>query len=215
MGRIFSPVLTILFLSLFLQMPATASETETRLRDALRQAITQNRALEDSQAKLQARLAEVEKQNEALQAQPRGPDKEAVERMEAECNQRLTEQNEALARAGETLDKWKAAYEEAAGVARAKEAERAQLAARLEGLSQQATACEAKNAELFRVGNEILDRYAAVGVADVLSAKEPFLGFKRVELQNLVQDYQDKILDQKVQNPATSFQSSSSQGGTP
>jgi chromosome segregation ATPase len=200
----------------------TQSDMETQLRTALRSATTQLRQLQDDQATMQARQAEMGKQNEALRqqvetltqqlaAQPAGaakavkaePDRAGLEQAVAEFNRKLSTQNEALRQMNETLDKWKAAYNEAATVARAKEAERAQLAAKTDGLTQQATSCEAKNAELFKIGSEILDRYAHIGVGDALGAREPFIGFERVKLQNVVQDYNGQLLDQAVEQKAT------------
>jgi hypothetical protein len=55
-----------------------------------------------------------------------------------------------------------------------------------------------KNFELFKLGNEILKRYEKFGLGDALAAREPFTGITRVKLQNLVQDYQDKLADQRV-----------------
>lgn len=186
---------------------AADSDTETRLRDALRQAITQQRALEDSQAALQARQSELEKERDALRqqvdtlqkgAQSHGPDKAEGERMAAEFNRRLAAENDQAVHLNETLEKWKAAYNQAAEVARAKEAERAKLAAALEGLDKRATTCEAKNAQLFKVGNEILDHLKDIDVTEAVAAHEPFVGTKRVELQNLAQDEMDKLLDQRA-----------------
>jgi predicted RNase H-like nuclease (RuvC/YqgF family) len=191
---------------------AADADTETRLRDALRNAITQSRGLEDERAGLQAKLAQSEKEKDMLRQQVEALTKQVGEaakspapaqtaqfdRVVAELNRRLAAQNKTIGNLGTNLEKWKASYNEAAGVARAKEAERAQLAAKADGLAKQATACEAKNGDLFKIGNEILDRYAAMGFGDVLAAREPFIGFKRVELQNMVQDYQNKLRDQKV-----------------
>ncbi|MDY0242301.1 MAG: hypothetical protein RBR34_08995 [Rhodospirillaceae bacterium] len=198
-GRARKGFLALLAVALFAAAPAHADEaTETRLRDALRQAITQSRALEDSQAQLQAKLAEAEKQIEALRAQPvkAKPDAAILDAMEAEFNRRLAEQHATIARADETLTKWKGAYQEAASAAQAKEAERAQLAAQLGGFSQRAQSCEAKNAALFDAANEILGKLKNISVADAMAAHEPFVGMKKVELQNLAQDAEDKILDQ-------------------
>jgi hypothetical protein len=57
---------------------------------------------------------------------------------------------------------------------------------------------ETKNAELFKIGNEILNRYEKYSLGEALLAKEPFTGITRVKLETLVQDYQDKISDQKT-----------------
>lgn len=193
---------------------------EARLRDALRGATVQVRSLEDQLAQLQAQQAEASKQNELLQGQvdsltkqlaaaPSGdsavPQKANAERATAayeqavaDFNRKLSDQNNTIGQLSETVDKWKAAYEEAVSVARNKEGERAQLAARVQGVSKQATDCEAKNTALVKVADEILDRYEHISVGEVLAAREPFVGTKRVELENIAQDYHDKILDQKA-----------------
>jgi chromosome segregation ATPase len=198
------PLITLaILIALPLRMVHADADTETRLRDALRNAITQQRAAEDERAALLAKQSESDKQIEALRAQvdeltkagetakKSGPEMD-------ELNHRLSAQTEQLEVLNQTLEKWKAAYNEAASVARAKEGERAKLATDVEGLTQRATNCETKNAELFKVGNEILGRYANVSFGDVIAGREPFIGIKRVELQNLVQDYQGKLLDQKA-----------------
>lgn len=193
---------------------AVAQEsTEERLREALRSATIQQRALEDERTRLQAQNAEYERLIQALQAEVAArPDPAAVAAMEVDFNSRLETKTEAISQLGghldqlrgnlgqlsENLENWKAAYEEAANIARTTEAARAQLEAQNVVLTERATSCEVKNAELFNVGNEILDRYSGVSLADTLAIREPFVGFKRVELQNLVQDYQDKLLDQRV-----------------
>lgn len=184
---------------------AQSSDTEARLREALRASTAQVRALEDERAMLQARMAEADRERESLRQQlaalqqQEKPAKPAVdEEALADFQQRLDQQNAALGQMGAALNKWRSAYEEAANVARAKEAERAQLAARVPEMTARLSTCETKNVELYKVGNEILTHYAEMDIGDVMAAREPFLGFKRVELQNLVQDYQDKLLDQKV-----------------
>ena len=208
MRRSLSPIAVSLAVSAFFAGAAGAAEdTEARLRDALRQAITQQRSMEDELVRLRAKAAEDDKIIGTLKAQvagggkptqPTSPDKAILERMEAEFNRRLAAQNDAIARAAETLDKWKAAYQDAATVARTKEAERAQLAGQTAGLTQRAESCEAKNAALFKVGNDILDRLKNISVAEAMAAHEPFVGTKRVELQNLTQDDEDKLREQKV-----------------
>jgi len=60
--------------------------------------------------------------------------------------------------------------------------------------------CIANNQALRDVGHELLQRYANKTVADVLAQNEPFLQFQRVKLENLLQDYQEK-LDQKAVQP--------------
>jgi hypothetical protein len=72
---------------------------------------------------------------------------------------------------------------------------------------------ETKNLELFKTGNEILDRYEKFSLGDALGAKEPFIGITRVKLQEFVQDYKDKLTAQKVaigQAPTVAMQAPNS-----
>ena len=183
---------------------AADSDTDNRLREALRNAIMQQRSLEDERAVLQAKQSQIEKENETLRAQLTEAQKGAAGQKGAsaqevsELQRRIAAQDETIGQLNTALDKWRSGYNEALTVAKTKEAERAKLATDVDGLTQRATGCETKNAELFSIGNEILGRLEKVSLGDVLGAREPFIGFKRVELQNLVQDEQDKLLDQKV-----------------
>ena len=50
-----------------------------------------------------------------------------------------------------------------------------------------------RNAELFKLGGEILDRYGRKDFFDLVGGSEPFVQSSRVRLENLVQDYEDKL----------------------
>ena len=76
---------------------------------------------------------------------------------------------------------------------------------------------ELKNLELYKTGREILTRYEKFGLGDAIGAKEPFVGLSRVKLENLVQDYKSKLLNQTVisgQPPALPHPAPSSATGT-
>lgn len=53
--------------------------------------------------------------------------------------------------------------------------------------------CEQKNLTLYEVNLELLDRYDKKGVLDSLLQVEPVTGLSQVEMENLVQEYRDKI----------------------
>jgi hypothetical protein len=50
-----------------------------------------------------------------------------------------------------------------------------------------------RNAELLLLGREILDRYRRKDFGAVLAGAEPFTQLTRVKLENLAQDYEDKL----------------------
>jgi len=109
---------------------------------------------------------------------------------------------------------WTTGYDQYVQLANKTEAERAKAAAQVILLQRVVADRETKNLELYKTGNEILDRYAKFSLGDALEAKEPFVGITRVKLQEFVQDYKDKLADQKItigQAPAVADQGS----GTP
>ncbi|PDT74633.1 hypothetical protein [Bradyrhizobium sp. C9] len=172
------------------------SETD-RLRDALRSATAQTRALEDQRTALQAKVADADREKAAakkevddLKAQLKKADKEHRDAVD-EFNQRLAERDE-------TLEKWKSAYEEAATVARTKDAERAKFEGEATAYKASTKSCIAKNTQLIKAGKEMVQRYKDLTIGEIVVSREPMIQQRRVEIQNQLQESQDKFLDQKV-----------------
>ncbi|MCA6116441.1 hypothetical protein J6524_16260 [Bradyrhizobium sp. WSM 1738] len=168
-----------------------------RLREALRSATIQARQLEDQRAASQAKLAEAEKEKAALKAQIDAA-KAETRKLEKQHREAVEEFNQRLTERDETLEKWKGAYEEAANVARAKDAERAKFESEATAYKASTKSCQAKNVQLVNEGKEILNRYKKLTLGGALVATEPLTGIGRVDAQNFVQDYNDKLLDQKA-----------------
>lgn len=83
---------------------------------------------------------------------------------------------------------------QAAGLAlEASSARETRLTQAAQGLSTQLQRCGTDNAALADVGLDILQRYENKGMAEVLSANEPFVQTGRVKLENLKADYQRRI----------------------
>lgn len=68
----------------------------------------------------------------------------------------------------------------------------------LKQLNQRYDKCAENNAALYVIGEELIRRYEGKGVMSTLLQKEPFTQIKKVELEQLVQDYRDRIDQQKV-----------------
>jgi chromosome segregation ATPase len=176
---------------------ARADAETDRLREALRSATMQARQLEDQRAASQAKLADAEKEKGALKAQIDAAKAEA-RRLEKQHREAVDEFNQRLTERDETLEKWKAAYEEAANVARAKDAERAKFEGEATAYKASTKSCQAKNVQLISEGKEILNRYKKLTLGGALVATEPLTGLGRTDAQNFLQDYTDKLLDQKA-----------------
>lgn len=61
--------------------------------------------------------------------------------------------------------------------------------------------CEGKNLKLYQTGRELMTRFEQKTCGEILAQKEPFTGLKRVEVENLLEEYRDKLDDQKLIKP--------------
>lgn len=69
------------------------------------------------------------------------------------------------------------------------------LQARLDTQKQNFKLCYANNRKLHDLNLELVELYENKGVVDALRQREPITGLKRVEVENLVQDYRYKLED--------------------
>ena len=211
--------ITILLLGGFLTSSghaAEAADPTQKLREQLRSVMLQLRTAQTEAANAQtaqaaadkkatdltAKIAELEKRNATLVKQS-STDKAIADESIATLNGKLAEREKRIAQYTEALAKWKAGYETAATLARTKEDERAKLAAEIIGHQRTIADRERKNIALFNTANEILNRYEGYALGKALAAREPFIGTTRVKVENLVQGYKDKILDNRISAPAS------------
>jgi len=61
--------------------------------------------------------------------------------------------------------------------------------------------CERRNLALYEVGRSLMDRFEHKTCGETLAQKEPFTGLKKVETENLLEEYRDKLDDQKLIKP--------------
>lgn len=212
-------LLTCIVLVLVLLLPPSAARaddaaqatTESRLRDALRSTMQQLQDAQGQVATLQAAQAQSDKDNadlkakvDALNAQiaaltkQNADDKAASDKAVADLKSQNADLTTQIAKLNDALAAWEKDDKQYVQLAKDKEAARAQLAVQVILLQRVVDDRETKNLALFNLGNEILTRYEKFGLGDALGAKEPFTGLARVKLQELVQDYKDKISDQRV-----------------
>jgi hypothetical protein len=203
-----STIITIFFGVLAFAAPVRAQDqaanAATKLREMLRATMLQLRAAETEKATLQAAQTEAAAKEKALTEQVEAltrqsaADKDASDKAISDLKAKVADQEQEIVQLKGALEKWKEGYAKAADIANAKEAERAKLAGQVILLDRKVADRETKNVELFRIGNEILRRYERFGLGDALLSREPFVGITRVKLENQVQEYQDKLLDQRI-----------------
>jgi chromosome segregation ATPase len=165
--------------------PAAAQDDETaRLRMQLRTVTMQLRQAQDDQAAIQAQKISAEME--------RDQDKKQLAAAQAEVA-RLRRDSGRAGAAEADLAKVKDALNQATAQAQQDKTERDKIQAAAVTTQSVLTTCEAQNTKLLAVANEILAAYENFDAIDSIGAIEPFTKLKRVELQNLAQDYRDRV----------------------
>ena len=174
-------------LGLLAAVPACAQSLEDRLRDQLRSTLNELHELQDQQASLQAQKTAAEQERDALKAQ--------LAKTQAQLAH-AGESAEAKARAqalSAEMAQYKAAADQANGTAQQAQSDRGKLQASLADAQKKLGVCADKNTKLLKVGNDILDAYQQFDLGEAIAANEPFISIHRVELENMAQDFDDRL----------------------
>lgn len=214
MKSLFRPwLLRSVAIFLFNSTVQAADETDpsVKIREQLRAVTLQLRTAQTESANAQAtavaadqkakdlttKIEELEKCNATLLKQTNNDKAAAAGSIEI-LEKKVTARDTLLVQYKQAFERAKVAYQKADGIATTKENERAQLAGEIVSAKHTIADRERKNIALFNVANEILDRYRSYSLGKALTAREPFIGTTRVKIENLVQGYHDKILDQRI-----------------
>jgi chromosome segregation ATPase len=198
--------LTLTFLALLPWSSLAAGATnpdDDRLRAALRDATVQLRAAQSDLATARAAQAAAEEQNKQLAAKCDELQKQATsdhattQHTIADLNSQLKERTAEDQKLSADLKHATTEWGRAAEAANTAEAEGERLKVEVADQRKRILSLQAKNVGLFVVANEILSRYGDFSFGNALKNKEPFVGSTRARLETLVQDYRDKILDQR------------------
>ena len=189
------------------KMRETLRNSMIQLRDANAKLATAQAAVADDEEKIKGLQADLEALNKKSTSEKRTAD-QAIDDLKT----KLATNDLQINHLTESLAKWKLGYAKLAEYAKATEGKRAELASKIILLDRRIAEQQLKNAEMYRLSNEVLDRYAQFGLGTAISAREPFVGITKVKLQTLLQDYQNKLTDQtiKKESPAESKSGDSS-----
>jgi chromosome segregation ATPase len=173
-----------------------------RVQEAQKQAEDARTRAESEKAAVEGQLAEVQKKAKAVEAGVAQERRRAVD---------LQQKLDAMTRDHASADAERKALAEKLRQAREQiEQATTELARRQDALTARAsevaslqasgrqgaaalTTCEEKNAALAGVATELMDKYRDVGFWDALRRREPFTRVRRVEVENLLEDYRDRV----------------------
>ena len=169
----------------------------------LRTEQTEKVALQAEKADLEAKVKEltttVADQGKALEDAQKKSDK-----LIADLTAKSDNQQKQITQVTEALGKWQAGYKKAESLSQDLESKRSRLADEVIKLDRKVQDRETKNIEMYKLGKEILTRYEKFGLGSALLAREPFTGIAKVKFETFIQDYSDKLIDQKIKpEPAT------------
>lgn len=180
-----------------------------RLKDALKNSMLQLRNVTADRDNLQGQVTDLQAQVDTLTKQVADLIKKAAADHTADAKTitvlkgQVSDQEDSIAALQVSLDKWKESQAEAVKLANDTEAKRAKLAELAIHLQRIVDDQKVKNDQMYKLGMELLDRYEKFGLGEALTAKEPFVGITRTKFETLVQDYEDKLVDQRITAEAT------------
>lgn len=203
---------------------STEDRRASREREMLRRLQEQTRKAEQEKAALAAEVDELKKKLKgteagAARATRKSRDTEKALAQAEQANAALLVEKVNLS---ERVDQMQKSLQEVRGDLANAEGKLAESAAELdrtarEGQAQKAeferaqsvigqrnrevAACEDKNLKLYEYNVDLLGRYQNKGLADVFKQREPLTGLKGVEMENLLEEYRDKLDAQKVERP--------------
>ncbi len=175
------------------------SKVVVKLQTIVKDMTTERDLLKTEKEKLAAEVEQVKKDKSAADATASSVE----ERLSGELAAQKSSAEEVRAKLDQTHAKLLEVIEKYNVLNKAK-TELNTLHANLENTQKQTEtnlqSCEAKNLKLFEAGKEVLNTYEHKDVMDSLLKAEPLLQFKSVEMESIVQEYEDKLLKQKYQH---------------
>lgn len=172
-------------------MQTQFEQEKKSISDALDQAQNTQRA---HSTKLQGQL----KRNQQLQAETQklAEEKAALSTQLQQLQAQVAEQTQRIETTEQQLKDAKAELA-------VNDAQRKKLVSNASAKHQQLVSCEEKNSRLYRYGEDLVGLYSDASAYRKVMREEPFFQFKRVELENLLQDKHTQLLENKVDTIAT------------
>jgi chromosome segregation ATPase len=182
------------------QTVRSGGSANTQLMQQLQQLGSERTALQAENARMKKELAELTKERDSLKSGRAALDQRmkaseaAVARTVQDKQSADGEVEKLKARMQELITR----FRETATTLKDVEGERATFKQSLSTRDTELTECVNRNQALYKLNGEILTRLEGQGMFSRVASAEPFTKLKRVELENLIDDYKYRAEDQKV-----------------
>jgi DNA repair exonuclease SbcCD ATPase subunit len=191
--------------ALFVATHANAQTLEEQLRSQLADARSQLQDLQGQQAQWQAQKAQLEQERDAARKEADAAKAQAAKNTSGSSQDAaaLASERTAHEQAEAQVQQLRKQVADADAKEHAQEERGGDLTTQLNTAQAQVGTCTAKNQQLYKIGNEILDAYSHMGLGTVLASREPFAASERVKLENAAQAYGDQLYGQRYDPRAT------------
>jgi chromosome segregation ATPase len=201
------------------QAPRSGSDS-ARAAQQLQQLAAERAELKDQNAKLQQQLDDLKKKSESSSSSAKSLQQRVAElTAEAARSAADNQQNtQALEKSRAQLQELVGRFREMAQNLKNTETERSDLTAQLSTKSREFSSCVDRNIGLYTAGIEVLNRMEHRGFFTSVSEKEPFTQIQRTRMENLIDEYRQRMDELRLQgqqgNPPISGQSPASGAAT-
>lgn len=193
---------------------AWGQDKASREREALKRAQQQVQQIRQEKAGLEEKLGGFEQEKDKLAGQLSGA--QARAKSAASKSQQLQTELDAATRDKQALETQKTDLERQLAELTTKHTElvakqtaterelaqtrslKVQTESSLQSRVQQLASCEDKNIKLYSHGRNLIKQCTDRSATDTVLRLEPFTGIKRVQMENLLEEYRDKLDAQKL-----------------
>jgi chromosome segregation ATPase len=184
------------------QTARSGGGNNAQLLQQMQQLASERTALQAENARMKKELADLTKERDTLKKSRSSGDDRAQAQASQAAVLRVTREKESLEgenqKLKERMQELVGKFRETATTLRDVEAERATFKQSLNENTAALATCTARNDALFKLNDEVLTRFEQQGVFSRMASAEPFTKLKRVQLENLLEDYRYRAEDQKV-----------------
>lgn len=215
-------IITLFILSLMAGtlVPQTSFAAEKKDKAAKRQALMMQKMKQDMEAEKATMQAQFDAQKKTLEEQLLAKNTELkktnsdlavsqrkVKKLGAELSKtqaektavetKLTDTQATLDSTKNTLTDLQGVHAQALADLKFNDNQRKTISANLADTTKQLNTCAVQNTKLHQFGTELIQIYDKPSQYDAMMRKEKFFQLKRVELENILQNQQDKLDDQR------------------
>lgn len=189
----------LLFLAVLGAAPSAMAASKDPNKEAIRRLQIQLRQVEQARSGIEQEKSALAQELDALKKKTAGLESSAARgnrrsaKLEKELEAVRTELSTRLESAEKLLAETQAALKHNRGELQQSQAERQRLDAALAAKTAAAQRCDANNRKLYQYQVELINRAQAQGSFEALLAAEPVTQIGRVEIENILEEYRDKI----------------------